>query len=77
MPGEPLNLTPEMAFYLGAAFADMLAQQLGKPASKLRVSVGPPRLNHIDGLCSPLLAMMMPLQLFSCQSCLFLGLHAP
>ena len=39
VPGEDLNLTPEMAFFMGAAFADMLTQQLGKPASELRVSV--------------------------------------
>ncbi len=38
-PGESVTLTPSMMFFIGAAFADWLAEALGKPTHALSVSV--------------------------------------
>ncbi len=45
-PGEEVTLTPGMLFFIGRAFADMLAARAGAPVETLRVSVGrDPRLS--------------------------------
>lgn len=38
--GEAVNLTPEIAADIAAAFADWLAGRLGKPAEQLRIGIG-------------------------------------
>jgi hypothetical protein len=38
-PEEKVTLTAAMMFFLGRAFADWLAEQLGKPAAELHVAV--------------------------------------
>ncbi|GAB4820323.1 hypothetical protein N2152v2_007369 [Parachlorella kessleri] len=40
LPGESVNLTPSMMFFIGAAFADWLSDALDKPPTALSVSVG-------------------------------------
>ena len=45
--GEPVNLTPEIAFLLGQAFVSWLADELGKATGELIVSVG--RDSRISG----------------------------
>ncbi|PSN20125.1 phosphomannomutase/phosphoglucomutase [filamentous cyanobacterium CCP5] len=40
IPGEPVNLTPEVACTLGGAFAQWLAQTLGKAPVELTVAIG-------------------------------------
>lgn len=45
-PEDPVTLTPALAFFIGAAFADWLAERLQVQTSDLRVSVGSdPRLS--------------------------------
>lgn len=46
IPGESVNLTSSMVFFIGAAFVDWLAHRLGKPPTALTISVGrDPRLS--------------------------------
>ena len=40
IPGESVNLTPEIAKILGQAFISWLEKKLGKSASKLIISLG-------------------------------------
>ena len=40
VPGETVNLTPEIAADIAAAFADWLAGRLEKPAEQLRIGIG-------------------------------------
>lgn len=40
MPGEPVNLTSERARAIGAAFADWLSKDVGKPLDELRIALG-------------------------------------
>jgi phosphomannomutase len=46
VPGEPVTLTPLLAFHLGAAFAAALADRAGRPPASIRVATGrDPRLS--------------------------------
>ncbi|MGF1521201.1 MAG: phosphomannomutase/phosphoglucomutase [Leptolyngbyaceae cyanobacterium] len=47
IPGEPVNLTPEVVRRLGQAFVIWLAAKVGKPATTLRLAVG--RDSRISG----------------------------
>lgn len=38
--GEQVNLTPEIAYYIAAAFVDFVAEKTGKPKNELTISVG-------------------------------------
>ena len=41
-----MTVTPVMMFFVGAAFGDWLAEQLNKPVSSLKISIGSdPRLS--------------------------------
>lgn len=60
-PEEPVTLTPAKVFFIGAAFADWLAEQLQLPCTSLRVSVG-----RDSRLSSPLLSAAFIAGLASC-----------
>ena len=40
--GEARNITPTVAFFIGAGLAEMLAKREGVPTTSLRISVGAP-----------------------------------
>ena len=41
MEGEARNITPTIAYFIGAALAEQLAKRFGVPTTSLRVSVSP------------------------------------
>ena len=54
--GEQVNLTPEIVTYIAAAFAEYLAEKVGKDMSELTISVGHDSRLSADALKAGVLA---------------------